>query len=82
MNLTQTTLSKLTYTIPQFCDGHNVSRTHYYALLKEGKGPRMMRVGRRHLISAEAAADWRKRMEDETPPWGTDVCTDPAKVVL
>lgn len=82
MNLTQTTPLRFTNTIPQFCDGHNISRTHFYALLKANKGPRLMKVGRRNLISAEAAADWRKRMEDETPPWGTDVCTDPAKVVL
>ncbi len=57
---------KSTATIPQFCDGHNISRTHFYALLKLGRAPRTMKVGRRTLISAEAAADWRKRMEDET----------------
>lgn len=55
-----------TYTIPQFLGSHNVSRTHFYALVKEGKGPRLMKVGRRTLVSAEAAADWRKRMEMET----------------
>lgn len=71
-----------TYTVPQFCDGHNVSRTHFYALLKDGKGPRLMKVGRRTLISAEAAVAWRKRMEDETPPWRAGVCTDPATVVV
>lgn len=71
-----------TYTVPQFCDGHNVSRTHFYALLKDGKGPRLMKVGRRTLISAEAAVAWRKRMEDETPPWHAGACTDPATVVV
>ena len=60
--------SKLAYTVPQFCDGFNVSRTHFYSLLKEGRGPRLMKVGRRTLISAQAAADWCKRMEDETSP--------------
>lgn len=82
MNLTPNTAHKHTYTIPQFCDGHNVSRTHFYALLKEGKGPRLMKVGRRSLISAESAAAWRKRMEDETNPIGAHVCTDPSFVVL
>jgi predicted DNA-binding transcriptional regulator AlpA len=53
-------------TIPQFCDGHNISRTHLYELIKQGKGPRLMKVGRRTLISVEAAADWRKRIEAET----------------
>ena len=37
----------------------------YYNLVKEGKGPRLMRVGTKPLISIESAAEWRKRMEDE-----------------
>lgn len=73
---------KPTYTVPQFCDAHNVSRTHLYALWKEDKGPRLMKVGRRTLISAEAAADWRKRMEDETAPWSAQGFVDPALVVM
>ncbi|VTU29681.1 Helix-turn-helix domain protein [Variovorax sp. PBL-H6] len=52
--------------IPQFCEGHNISRTHLYELIKQGKGPRLMKLGRRTLISAEAAAEWRARMEAET----------------
>ena len=76
MNLTAATLSKLAYTIPQFCDGFNVSRTHFYELLKQGKGPRLMKVGRRTLISAQAAADWCKRMEEETALLSADACTE------
>lgn len=53
-------------TVPQFCDGHNISRTHFYELIKQGKAPRLMKVGRRTLISQEAAADWRRRIEAET----------------
>ena len=53
-------------TVPQFCDGHNISRTHFYELIKLGRAPRLMKVGRRTLISQEAAADWRQRMEIET----------------
>ena len=56
----------LAFTVSQFCGSHNVSRTYFYELLKQGKGPRLMRVGRRFLISAEAAADWRKAMEVAT----------------
>ena len=80
MNLTEITLSKLAYTVPQFCGSFSLSRTHFYALLKEGKGPRLMKVGRRTLISAQAAADWCKRMEDETNPIGSEACIDLAKV--
>lgn len=59
-------MERATYTLAQFMDGHNVSRTHFYRLQKAGLAPRLMRVGRRVLVSAEAAADWRKRMEAET----------------
>ena len=80
MNLTITsaTAAKLAYTVPQFCDGFCLSRTHFYDLLKKGRGPRTMKVGRRTLISAEAAAEWCRRMEDET---GAHACTAPALVV-
>lgn len=52
-----------TFTVPQFCDDHNISRTHFYELIKLGRGPRLLRVGRRVLITAEASADWRRAME-------------------
>lgn len=61
---------KATFTITQFCDDHNISRTHFYELVKQGKGPRLLRVGRRTLVSQEAAADWRRRMEEETASQG------------
>lgn len=54
------------YTVAQFCADHNISRTHFYQLIKDGKAPRLMKVGRRVLISAEAAADWRRDMERES----------------
>lgn len=57
---------KSTQTIAQFCTDTNISRTFFYELNKKGQGPRLMRVGRRCLISAEAAADWRKQMEAQT----------------
>ena len=53
-------------TVAQFCADHNISRTHFYQLIKDGKGPRLMKPGRRVLISAEAAADWRRAIEAAT----------------
>ena len=53
-----------TYTIFQFCGAHNISRSMFYKQMKLGQGPRVMRVGRRRLISYEAAAEWRQRMEE------------------
>ena len=46
-----------------FCREHGISRAHFYNLLKRGDGPAIMKVGRRTLISAEAAAEWRRQME-------------------
>jgi len=46
-----------------FCQEHGISRATFYNLLKRGHGPVIMKVGRRTLISAEAAAEWRRRME-------------------
>lgn len=54
---------KLTFTIEQFCEAHNLSRSRLYDLLKLGKGPTIMKVGHRTFISTEAAAEWRRRME-------------------
>lgn len=58
---------KPTSTIAVFCDDHNISRAFFYKLQAEGKGPRLMKIGRRILVSAEAAAEWRARMEAATP---------------
>jgi hypothetical protein len=57
---------RATSTVSQFCDDHNISRTHFYELLKQGLGPRLMKVGRRTLITAEAGAAWRSAMEAAT----------------
>lgn len=62
---------KTCYTVQEFCADHGgISKVFFYKLLKEGKGPRLMKVGRRTLVTAEAAADWRKQMEnDSNPSW-------------
>lgn len=49
--------------ISDFCSDHSISRTTLYELWKDGTGPRKMQVGKRILISAEAAADWRRARE-------------------
>jgi hypothetical protein len=53
------------FSIQQFCNTHSISRAKFYLLLKEGLAPKLMCVGRRRLISVEAAAEWRKKMEAE-----------------
>jgi predicted DNA-binding transcriptional regulator AlpA len=52
--------------VPRFVEDHGISRSLFYRLLKEGRGPRISKVHGRTLISAEAAAEWRARIERET----------------
>lgn len=59
-------MNKQAYTFPGFCSDHHISRSFLYKLIKEGQGPRLMKIGRRTLISTEAAADWRAKIEAET----------------
>ena len=57
---------KQAYSVTQFCAVHSISRAMFYVLRKQGKGPRTMKVGRRTLISKEAAREWRARIEKES----------------
>lgn len=54
------------HTVAGFCRDHHISKAFLYKLIKNGNGPRLMKIGRRTLISAEAAADWRAQMEAST----------------
>ncbi len=54
------------YNVDGFCRAHHISRAFFYQILKKGQGPRLLRVGRRTLISKKAAADWRARLESES----------------
>jgi len=51
------------FSVSQFCEAHNISRATFYLLLKNGEGPKIFKVGKRTLISREAAAEWRKHLE-------------------
>lgn len=51
------------YSVKGFCAAHDITKVTFYALLKKGIGPRIMKVGVRTLISHEAAAEWRRQME-------------------
>lgn len=54
------------YSIDAFCKAHDISRAFFYELGEAGLGPRLMKLGRRVLISQEAAADWRREIEERT----------------
>ena len=53
------------YRVTQFCDAHGISRASFYLLDRQGKAPRTFSVGKRRLISKEAAAAWRRAREKE-----------------
>jgi hypothetical protein len=53
----------MVFTIADFCHLHHISVALYYKLRKSGDTPREMNVGRRKLISAESAAEWRRARE-------------------
>lgn len=54
---------KQTITVNEFCNMHSISRSMFYKLLKDGNAPRIMKVGRKTLISNDAAKEWQCAME-------------------
>ena len=56
-------MDKDAFSIDEFCTRHSISRSAFYNSLKDGTGPRTMKVGTRTLISREASADWRRQRE-------------------
>lgn len=53
------------YTIKEFCAAYRVSRSLFYQLRREGKGPEIARAGRRGLISHDAAEAWNASMRSD-----------------
>jgi hypothetical protein len=53
-------MEKFAYSIKEFCFQHDISRSKFYDLRKNGLTPKMMQVGRRRLISVEAAKEMYK----------------------
>ena len=60
------------YSIPEFCRAHGgISQSYFHALVAKGRGPRLMKVGARTMISVEAAAEWRRAQEAATTEQAT-----------
>jgi predicted DNA-binding transcriptional regulator AlpA len=56
-------MTRQAHSIEEFCEAHGICRATLYNLWKSGDGPRFMHVGRRRLITDDAASDWRHEME-------------------
>jgi hypothetical protein len=61
-----TILGRAGYTVPEFCAAHRLSRGKLYDLWSRDLGPRRIYVGNKIVISIEAAADWRRAMEQRS----------------
>jgi predicted DNA-binding transcriptional regulator AlpA len=59
-------MTKLAFSVSEFCEAHSLSRSLFYKLLAQGKGPRLSKAGNRTLIMSEDAADWRRRIAEES----------------
>lgn len=62
-NQEQYSMERLTLTVPEFCEATCISKTTFYSLTKQGIGPTITKVGRKTLVSLEAAKEWQRRME-------------------
>jgi hypothetical protein len=58
-------ISRVAYTIPEFCRAHRLSESMYYKIRAAGLGPREMRALSKVTISVEAASDWRRERESK-----------------
>jgi hypothetical protein len=59
-------MTPVVYTVAEFCSAHKISRSKLYQLWRSGVGPRSIKIGSKHLITAEAACEWRRQLEVAT----------------
>ena len=71
-----TAVERGAFSVAAFCESHDITPNLFYRALREGWAPRTMLVGSRRLISVEAAAEWRRVMEEITANDDTDDDTD------
>ena len=57
-------IQRQVYSVAAFCAAFGIARSTFYRLLQGGRGPTVIHLGRRTLISVEEADEWRRRMEN------------------
>jgi predicted DNA-binding transcriptional regulator AlpA len=65
MRMKITPAERKVFSVDEFCVTHGISRGTFYNLRQAGKAPAEMKIGKRTLVTAEAAEAWRRRMEAE-----------------
>lgn len=58
-------MTQQAYSIPEFLQVYRISRTKLYELWQQGKGPKSYTIGRKRLVSVDAAQSWQRQMEKE-----------------
>ena len=58
------------YTPNEFALASRFGRTKLFELFKNGEGPKSFRVGRRVLITVEAAQEWVRALEQQNAKAG------------
>jgi hypothetical protein len=51
--------------IDRFCLRNDICRSTFERMRDEGRAPKTFRLGRRILITKEAAAEWRRQMDEQ-----------------
>ena len=59
----KTEVERAVYSIGKWIKRYEISRSACYTMMAEGRGPKLLRVGGRVLISKEADDAWRRAHE-------------------
>lgn len=52
------------FSVQQVCEMHNISRGELYKRMREGDGPRPIKIGRRTLFTEDELDAWHRRLQD------------------
>lgn len=50
-------------TINDFCEAYSISRSYFYKLKEQNRAPKTFTLGRKVLISRQAAEEWQRTVE-------------------
>lgn len=55
-------MDKRVWTVDGFCSAHELTRGMFYKLKAQGKAPETIKLGRKTLITEEAASQWLRSL--------------------
>jgi predicted DNA-binding transcriptional regulator AlpA len=60
-------IGRAAYSIMEFCHAYGLGRSTFYRMQAAGLAPRTLAIGRRRIVTKEAATDWCHRLEAASP---------------